>query len=331
MNPDFLPLLCCPETGESLRLEGQERDARGSVLTGNLRSAGGRTYPIVRGVPRFVDSEQYTGSFGYEWSRWPRVQFEAENAGRAMAGHTQRMWERSTGVEDAEVRGKTIVEFGCGPGRFLDVVRRKGGLAVGLELSRAVEVARDNFAQDPQVLVVQGDVLKPPFRKQAFDGGYSLGVLHHTPAPLQGLRGLADCIRPGGWLSVCVYPRGEFYDFRSVARFRRWVQRLQPSHGVRPALWYSYFAGYALTPAFRVLRRLPGLRQLIRYLERNWLVHLDLPDVRWRVLDIFDAITPAIASTHTGTEVEAWLAAAGCEGIQPTPWCKTSFRATRAA
>ena len=32
-----------------------------------------------------------------EWSRWPRVQFESENVGRPMQGHTTRMWERITG------------------------------------------------------------------------------------------------------------------------------------------------------------------------------------------------------------------------------------------
>ena len=62
------------------------------IITGVLSSEDGREYPIVRGIPRFVDQEQYSGSFGFEWSRWPRVQFEDENVGKPMEGHTSNMW-----------------------------------------------------------------------------------------------------------------------------------------------------------------------------------------------------------------------------------------------
>src|SRR3954452_7101798 len=109
-----------------------------------------------------------------------------------MAGHTTRMWERITGITDDGVRGRMIVEFGCGPGRFLDVVRRRGGVAVGIDLSMAVEPARENFRDDPDVLIVQGDILNPPFKKGVFDFGYSIGVLHHTPDPAKGLESLSS-------------------------------------------------------------------------------------------------------------------------------------------
>ena len=97
MHPKFLDLLCCPDTREALALEAQVTLQNGTVWAGSLRSASGREYPIVRGVPRFVARERYAASFGWEWGRWPRVQFESENAGGAMAGHTTRMWERITG------------------------------------------------------------------------------------------------------------------------------------------------------------------------------------------------------------------------------------------
>src|SRR5688500_8803465 len=138
MHPRFVDILRCPETGEPLSLDPLVTLETGMVWAGVLRSPSGKQYPIVRGVPRFVAREQYAASFGWEWGRWPRVQFESENVGRPMAGHTTRMWDRITGAADEEVRARTIVEFGCGPGRFLDVVRRKGGLAVGLDMSAAV-------------------------------------------------------------------------------------------------------------------------------------------------------------------------------------------------
>src|SRR5688572_22096933 len=109
MHPKFLSILCCPITGESLSLQAATYDRHNMVRSGMLVSASGRSYPIVRGVPRFVSAEQYAGSFGYEWSRWPRVQFEDQNVGRPMAGHTTRMWERITGI-DAQSATTQVVD-----------------------------------------------------------------------------------------------------------------------------------------------------------------------------------------------------------------------------
>lgn len=329
MHSKWLNILCCPHTGESLQLDSSDSTANGMVMSGFLVSSSGYRYPIVRGIPRFVSEEQYASSFGYEWSRWPRVQFESENVGKPMAGHTTKMWEIITGIGERELPGQTLVEFGCGPGRFLDVVRRKGGLAVGIDLSQAVESARRNFADDPDVLIVQGDICKPPFREGVFDGGFTIGVLHHTPDPLGGLKALTRTVKPKGWIACCVYPKGEFYDYPSVARFRQFHNSVKPMLGYYPALLYCYLSAYMMAPLMAMAKRIPGLNFIVNYMERNWLVSLYLPDVRWSLLDTFDAITPAIATTHTGDEVLGWMQQAGCTNIQTKDWCKTSLTGIR--
>ncbi len=325
MNPAFMDLLRCPSTGSALTLEATEVYPRGGVRTGLLRG-GDRAYPIREGVPRFVGDELYSASFGYEWKRWSRVQFEAENVGRAMAGHTTRMFDAITGFTGESLRGRMVVDFGCGSGRFLDVVRSRGGVAVGIDLSLAVESARANFAGDPEVLIVQGDVLNPPFKKGVFDAGYSIGVLHHTPDPEKGFRALVEAVRPGGPVACCVYPKGEFYDYPSVRRFRRVHNAAKAFVGNWPALGYSYIAAYGLHYALAVMGLVPILgSRTRRFLERQVLVNLSIPDARWRVLDVFDAITPFHASTHTGEEVRKWYETAGLRGVHRTPWCATSW------
>lgn len=130
MRAEYLPYLADPVSGEPLELQVDEK-AGEVVMTGALVSSRAR-YPIVRGVPRFAGYEEdgaYASSFGYQWNRWKRVQFEAENEGRSMQGHTRRMWERIFG--EASVKDRTLAEFGCGPGRFLDIVRSKGGARSG--------------------------------------------------------------------------------------------------------------------------------------------------------------------------------------------------------
>lgn len=324
MHEKHLHLLCCPDTGQSLRLIAEKILPNGMVMSGKLVSPSGKVYSIVRGIPRFVDSEQYAASFGYEWSRWPRVQFESENTGRPMQGHTTRMWEIITGLEERDLAGKAIVESGCGPGRFLDVVRHKGGTAVGIDISLAVEAARRNFPDDPDVLIVQGDIYNPPFVPGSFDGGYTIGVLHHTPLPERGLAALACMVKRGGWVASVVYPKQGFYAYPSVARFRKINNRLKPYIGYRLAVLYAYFSAYLLTPFFSFLLR-GRFARVARFLEEHWLPCLYIPDVRWRVLDVFDGITPEIASTHTRREVISWMEQAGCRDFMFPNWGDTAI------
>lgn len=329
MHARFLPLLRCPHTGSELSLTATRSRADGRVLDGALTSAEGRSYPVVRGVPRFVAEEAYAASFGRQWNRWPRIQFESDNAGGPMAGHTTRMWETVTAAP-ASLRGQTVVEFGCGSGRFLDVVSARGGVAVGIELSSAVEAAASNFEERPDVLVVQADLLRPPLRSGAFDAGYSIGVLHHTPDPARGLAELARVVRPGGWVACCVYPRKSFYDSRALLNVR-WVHARLPAGGARRfASAYAWTSAHVLAPAMWLPERVPIVKALARLVRKRGLPWLTLPSPAWRQLDMYDAITPSIATTHGADELKAWFDAAGCRDITPTPWGATSAVAIRA-
>lgn len=326
MNPKFLSLLCCPKTGAALTLEVDEVFDDGSVRTGALVCLGeGCRYPVVRGIPRFLDEEFYTDSFGYEWRKWSRVQFESENVGKIMSGRTREMFEAMTDFKRAELENSLTVEFGCGPGRFLEIVRGYGGVAVGIDMSMAVESARENFAGDPHVLIVQGDILHPPFKKASFDAGFTIGVLHHTPDPPAGLYQLARVVKSGGKVACHVYPKDDFYDFRSVSIYRKAYQATKWLFGNKLALGYSYFSAYVLYHLLSVVKRVPLGRALATLLEKNVVVNMNQPDPAWRVLNVFDAITPAFASTHTSAEVHRWFERAHCSDISRRPCGQTTF------
>ncbi|HWW74964.1 MAG TPA: methyltransferase domain-containing protein [Pyrinomonadaceae bacterium] len=330
MHPKFLDILCCPKTGADLRLRADEVLDDGTVKSGALTTESGEhTYPIIGGVPRFVDREVYAQSFGYEWRKWSRVQFESENVGGPMAGHTERMFDAITGFSEEFLAGKLVVEFGCGPGRFLDVVRRRGGRAVGIDMSMAVEPARENFRGDPDVLIVQGDVLNPPFKQGSFDAGYSIGVLHHTPDPAGGFERLSAVVKERGRVACCVYPKEGLYNYPAVAAYRKIHNAVKPLVGNKLALGYAYFSAYVLYPCFTLLRRRHRGRLLADYLESRLLVNANIPDVRWRVLDVFDAITPLYASTHTAEEVRSWFVRANCRDACQMPWGATVWVGTK--
>lgn len=331
MYRDFTDLLADPLTGEPLRLT-VAREHHGRVLAGTLDSSTGR-YPIVDGIPRFVDApaadrraaRSYTDSFGYQWTTWPRLQFEGENTGTRMAGYTRGMWEAVTGMT-ARLADRVVLDVGCGSGRFVDVARAKGARVIGVDASAAVEAAARSFAEDPGVCIVQGDALHLPIRSAAVDGAFSIGVLHHTPDPAHGVREAARVLAPGGWLAISVYTKGGFYDTPVVHAWRRLFRRLWRYAGHRPPLAYAYSVVYTT----RLLRPVPVVGRLAGAALGRCCPSKDLPDRQWALLDTFDAVTPQYQSAHECHEVFAWLRRAGLIDIEPTPHGPTSFRGWKA-
>lgn len=325
MDPKFINILCCPKNVGGLTLENATFSKNGMIKDGLLRSTVDKnlTYPIINGIPRFIGEESYSSNFGFEWKKWPRIQFESENKGKPMEGRTRKMFDSITSFTSEKIKDKYVVEFGCGAGRFLDIVREKGGLAIGIDMSMAVEVARANFKDDHDVFIVQGDILNPPFKKDVFDYGFSIGVFHHTPNPKMAVLKMTNSVKPGGEIAIRVYPKKSLYDYTSVYIFRNvniFISKIFGKSIMRkPALLYSYFSAYLLYPFLELVRKIPVLGYYTaRCVEKFVLVNVQLPDVNWRVLDVFDAITPEIASTHTAKEVTDWLTSAKLSNIKQT-------------
>ncbi len=324
MNPELVKFLRCPKTGEKLELSVGELFDDNTVKTGKLSvQKSGINYPIVNGIPRFVGKEGYSSSFGYEWKKWPKIQFESENIGKPMEGRTRKIFESTTGLTKEKLTGKTVVDFGCGSGRFMDIVRKNKGIIIGIDMSSAVDSAREYFKGDKNVLVVQGDLLAPPFGENVFDFGFTIGVLHHTPNPSDGLKKLTKSVKPGGEIACNVYQKKSFYDYPSVYIARIFNNALADLLGDRfsrkIALGYAYFDAYFLYYVLETVRKFPFLGgKFAKFIEMYFLVNVPIPDVRWRILDTFDAITPKIASTHTPEEVRGWFESAGLKNIRQT-------------
>ncbi len=265
----------------------------------------GARWPIVAGVPRFVDSQHYVGSFGYEWTRHAHTQLDD-----ARSRESERVFAEKTGLTPEAVKGKLVLDVGVGTGRFADVVARWGGTPVGVDLSLAVLSARANLARYPEARVAQADLFNLPFREETFDVVYSIGVLHHTPSTQEAFRTVARFLKPGGVAAIGIYEASPIYEYSD--RYRRYTTAL--SHSL---LHFLSHAAIAAPHVVRLAKTLAGSVAEQRVYEA--VLSSRHANPQWRVLDTFDWYSPRYQWLHTEAEVKSWFHELGFEDVRRLP------------
>lgn len=323
MHRNLLDVLADPETGQPLSLV--DDDGRDPIEEGTLTSGGGRTYQIVRGVPRLVPGEDYGSSFGLQWNRFARVQLDSANG----AGYSRRRFDSETGWAAEELAGKWLVDIGCGSGRFAEIAAGYGAEVIAVDLSSAVDAAQRNLGHLPNVHVVQADLRHLPVRRDAIDRLYCLGVLQHTPDPLASARALVEALPPGGRFAFTIYGRGPLTKVNTKYLVRPLTRRIGPER----LLAATERAMPVLFPLTSFLYALPVVGRAFSFAipVANYVDRTDLSrDARYQeaILDTFDMLSPRYDHPVTADEVTATLAGL-CEQIDVASARPVVVRGTR--
>jgi SAM-dependent methyltransferase len=294
--------------------------ARITAATRYLGCPAGCRVAVVRGIARFVASDGYAAAFGRQWRAFRRTQLDS------FTGTTisRARLARCLGGSLEAVAGKTVLEVGCGAGRFTELLLAAGARVVACDLSAAVEANYENCRGAAGYFVCQADLRRLPLRPGAFDIVLCLGVIQHTPDPEAAIAALGDFVKPGGLLAIDHYR----YGAEDMTPARQWLRRCLIRCPPRVAMGVVRVMVAMLWPLHRLLWR-GRARAGITKLRRRWLAVSPVLDYHeyyaalgprllyaWAALDTHDALTDRYKHKRTVDEIRRCLDEIGLEAIE---------------
>jgi SAM-dependent methyltransferase len=222
-------------------------------------------------------------------------------------------------------------DLGCGSGRWAKAVAPRVGTLHCIDPSdAAVRVAQKNLEGQGNCRFHVAAVDDIPLEDGTMDFGYSLGVLHHVPDTLAGIRSCVAKLKPGAPLLLYLY-----YAFDNRPRWFRalWqgsdvVRRVVSGLPYRMQNWISlgiasgvYWPLARLSGAVERLGMNVDAMPLSYYRQRSFYVMRT---------DARDRFGTGLEQRFTANEIRQMMHEAGLERIQFSPnppyWCAVGYK-----
>lgn len=305
MKKRLLEYIACPSCHGDLVLGDGCVWMAEEIVSGVLLCHCGKSFSVRDGVPVLLLGglsrlESKTArSFGYEWTLFSAL----------FPIYRTNFLNYIDPIQESFFKDKVVLDAGSGNGRHAYWAAHFGARdVIAMDVGEAAFVTQKNCANTPNIHVVQGDILHPPFKRDVFDYVFSIGVLHHLPDPEAGFRSLVPLVRLRGALSIWVYGRAN--NISNVYIYE--TLRVLTRHIPHPLLYV-----FAYVPALGVqcmnwlylaCARTPFLRRIARHIPFSY--YADFP-FYVKVNDAFDVFSAPRSTYWRKSEIEAWYAAAG--------------------
>lgn len=276
-------------------------------------------YPIIKNIPRFiiekkasVDLQKTIVNFGFEWEKWNKLPAFAENCFLDIVK-----------IKPNFFKNKKILDAGCGNGRFLretSLLIGKLGMAVGVDVSNAIEISYKKLTKEKNVFLFQADIYNLPFKEKFFDIIYCIGVLQHLSDPKKAISIFSEKLSPNGVFIGTFYTKPEYFSIKVYVCLITFLRKILKKVSLGKILFFSrclsfftyliYLKPLSSIPIFscyfkELYSRYPayrGEKPTIDYLTHIW----------------FDQLTAPITGFYSQDEISSWFCESGLKPVFPT-------------
>lgn len=263
--------------------------------------------------------------FGDEWERFDYSRHSRKELKGIFDGYFHifpwdKLSARATGFD-----------AGCGSGRWAEFVASRVETLYCIDASpRAIAVARKNLEPHRNCKCLVGSIGTLPFSDGTMDFGYSLGVLHHIPDTVAGIRDCVSKLRSGAPFLVYIY-----YAFDNRPAWFRllWSTGDRLRHLISRA---PMKVRYLLSQMIALMLYFPLARGALVLEKAGFNVHsLPLSYYRDKSLycmrtDALDRFGTMLEKRFTARQIKDMLEKAGLEGItmsnSPPYWCAVGYK-----
>ena len=307
------------------------------IETGILYADDGMVYPVIKGVPRlllesFLDNEAFftmhlagfadrkkklltnygdaiflaikrnklsKKSFSVEWKLLESR--EHINVWHINKEAFSAQLFNELGIPEYELKGKQIIDIGCGHGRSTNLLSVKADLVIGMDMGLSVIHAEEENAS-PNTHYLQADLHYLPFEERYFDIVYCSGVLHHTENTRRSFDHICKLVKNNGL--VCVWLYAPFNN-----RIQQVMLSLRKITVPLPMTLQYWLYMIFLVPIHKLVSWLKGTR-------RHW---------REIMINQVDLLSPQYRHEHTAEEVSPWFSENGFTDIHTTTVNRLGF------
>lgn len=123
-----------------------------------------------------------------------------------------------SGLLPKSLKGKKVLEVGCGLGAHTEALCRLGGEVTSIDIApMSVNVTQRRLElKGLSARIMEADAEELPFSDSSFDFIWSWGVIHHSPDTARCAREISRVLRPGGQLAIMLYHRNSLYNWINV-------------------------------------------------------------------------------------------------------------------
>lgn len=313
MKQQLLEILRCPECLSKLVLRDVCRTGEEIESAMLVCKVCEKSYPVIKKIPRFVPIQNYAATFGHQWNIFKKTQLDSYSG----LPISKNRFFKYTGWSPEELKGKLVLDVGCGMGRFVEIALACGAQVVAVDLSTAVDACKENFAHDSRLEVIQADIRHLPFGGGLFDYVYCLGVLMCTPNPKNSFMALSQQVKSRGKIAVDTYPKLIRHVFWSKYWLRPITKRMPP----KLLFFIVRYLVKFLLPVSVIISRIPLIGSKLKYLipvaNFDNVYPLSKEQLReWSILDTFDMLSPAHDHPSRPKELESWFKEAGINAFK---------------